>query len=158
MGRRSGCSTPRPSTSGSRRRRHVCMPQPRMTRYSGNKVSSISMPPFSYTMMSLATSPLSGTTAISITLIASHLGRSCQYWRWSSPTKKNAAPSRVATSWKPSWMCCKATINNRMRCWPAPVYWATTSRPHKLYIFEIHANEPDYPPGSPQAQWGRRVE
>ena len=29
--------------------------------------------------------------------------------------------------------------------------------PQIVAIFEIHANEPDYPPGSPQAQWGRRV-
>ena len=29
--------------------------------------------------------------------------------------------------------------------------------PQIVAIFEIHANEPDYPPGSPQAQWNRRV-
>ena len=29
--------------------------------------------------------------------------------------------------------------------------------PQIVAIFEIHANEPDYPPGSPQAQWSRRV-
>src|SRR5438046_985679 len=69
---------------------------------------------------------------ISITWIASRWGRSCQYWRWSSPAKKSAAPSRVGTSWKPSWMCCRATTNSRMRCLPAPVYWAMISRPRKL--------------------------
>lgn len=31
------------------------------------------------------------------------------------------------------------------------------STPQLVAIFEIHASEPDYPPGSPQAQWGRRV-
>jgi purine catabolism regulator len=31
------------------------------------------------------------------------------------------------------------------------------STPQIVAIFETHANEPDYPPGSPQAQWGRRV-
>jgi PucR family transcriptional regulator, purine catabolism regulatory protein len=29
--------------------------------------------------------------------------------------------------------------------------------PQVLAIFEIHPNEPESPPGSPQAQWGRRV-
>ncbi len=29
--------------------------------------------------------------------------------------------------------------------------------PQIVAIFEIHTNEPDYPPGSPQAQWSRRV-
>ena len=29
--------------------------------------------------------------------------------------------------------------------------------PQIVAIFEIHANESDYPPGSPQAQWSRRV-
>src|SRR3989449_4815035 len=29
--------------------------------------------------------------------------------------------------------------------------------PQIVAIFEIHANETDYPPGSPQAQWSRRV-